>query len=137
MIQKFITLFDLRKDKLQEKYAKKHPKDYLEIVKDVVGLLHAEGDDYWPDPEGIKEISTGDYQGTNLYVIPSDYPAGGLYWYARVFYGSCSGCDTLEGIRSSYELDEFPNVGQVADYLSVALSILQEIRQCYPEKMEE
>ena len=49
----------------------------------------------------IKEIDDGDYQGTLLYLIPEDtyQPDSSEYLMTFVEYGSCSGCDTLQGIQ--------------------------------------
>ena len=49
---------------------------------------------------------------------PSDY------WYVKVGYGSCSGCDTLEAIRG-YS-DEKPTPDQVKDYVTLALHVVFE-----------
>ncbi len=58
-------------------------------------------------------------------------PAGGYqpsdFWYVVVGYGSCSGCDTLEAIRS-YE-DTPPSVEQINDYMGLALNIVQGIKK--------
>ena len=51
--------------------------------------------------EMLKEIDDGDYQGTLLYLIPEDtyQPNSSEYLMTFVEYGSCSGCDTLQGIQ--------------------------------------
>lgn len=54
----------------------------------------------WND-EKIIEIDHGDYQGTLLYVIPMDtyQPDAADYLMTSVYYGSCSGCDTLQSLQ--------------------------------------
>lgn len=46
--------------------------------------------------------------------------------FVVVNYGSCSGCDTLKGIRN-YS-DEPPNEEQVTDYLTLARHLIQGLR---------
>ena len=47
------------------------------------------------------------------------------YWYVMVYYGSCSGCDTLQAICGY--TDKVTD-SQVADYMTLALHILQGIK---------
>src|SRR5690349_18967232 len=70
MIQEFVDRFEARKDLLRSKWSEKHPASYAEIVKEVVALLSEEDEYGKPDPENIKELDFGDYQGTLVYVIP-------------------------------------------------------------------
>lgn len=57
-----------------------------------------------PHPERIHQIDDGDYQGTLIFVIGAGGYQPSRYWYVKVGYGSCSGCDTLQAIRG-YEDD--------------------------------
>lgn len=50
-----------------------------------------------PDPTRIHKIDDGDYQGTLLFVVAASGYQPDTYWTTRVYYGSCSGCDALEG----------------------------------------
>lgn len=125
MIQKFIDKFMENKHVLQKKFSKKHPDDYIDIVRAVVEILH---DDYGtPDPERIHEINDGEYQGTLTYIIAEDVYQPFKYWYVKVCYGSCSGCDTLQNIRD-YS-DVLPTEQQVKDYIQLALNIVQDIKE--------
>ena len=45
----------------------------------------------------------------------------------KVGYGSCSGCDTLEGIR--HYNDDKPTEEQVRDYMTLALHIVQGMKR--------
>ena len=135
MIQRFIDKFELNKDKLKEKYSQTHPPTYKNIVKDIVEILGVKNDGCYedlPDAKRITEIDEGDYQGTLVYVIGAQGYQPSTYWYTMVSYGSCSGCDTLQGI-SGYS-DKAPTEQQTADYLTLALHIVQNIRKMYPDK---
>lgn len=127
MIQEFVNQWEARKSEVQAIFEKKHPDNYKEIVKAVVSIL-GEPDEYFkPDPERIHEIDDGDYQGTLVYIIGANGYQPDDYWYVKVSYGSCSGCDTLEAIKDyCYEP---PSESQVKDYMTLALHIIQGIKK--------
>lgn len=125
MIQAFVDRFMANEQKVREAFAAKEPDGYAEIVRVVVE--HIGGDEYGdPDPQRIHEINDGDYQGTLVYVIGASGYQPYDYWYVRVSYGSCSGCDTLEAIRSWS--GEPPTAQQVNDYWTLALHIVQGLK---------
>ena len=125
MIQEFIDLFMIKKPQLEIMF-KEHPESYKEIVKNVVSLLKT--DDYsCISSERIHEIDDGDYQGTLLYVIGADGYQPDDYWYVKVGYGSCSGCDTLEAIRD-YS-DDAPTETQIKGYMTLCLHIVQGLKK--------
>lgn len=105
MIQTFVDRF-MSPDgqaKLRATFATKHPSEYKEVVQAVVEAVT--GDEYDDiDPERIHQIDDGDYQGTLLFVIAAKSYQPSDYWYVKVGYGSCSGCDTLQSI-SGYSGD--------------------------------
>ncbi len=127
MIQELVKRWDAKKADLRDKYSKKRPGSYGDIVKDVVQLVTSEGKygDYNLDPERITLIDHGDYQGTELFIIPEKGYQPSRFWFVKVGYGSCSGCDTLQSIQgwsdqiSQQELD---------GTMTLALHILQAIK---------
>lgn len=115
MIQKFVDRFmqQEHQDALRATFTAAHPSDYKAIVAEVVKILR---DGYGsPDPDRILEINDGEYQGTLLYVIAADGYQPSDYWFVKVGYGSCSGCDTLEALR--YYSDEAPTEKQIVQGL--------------------
>ena len=127
MIQEFVKAWDARKGEIEAQFRAEHPKNYNQIVKAVVTIIHANSDGYGrPDPERITWIDHGDYHGTLLFIIAGSGHQPDNYWFVKVGYGSCSGCDTLEYIRAY--CDNPPNAEQVADYMTLALHILQGIK---------
>ena len=74
-------------------------------------------------------IDDGDYQGTQIFIIPADTYQPNLedYVMTDTYYGSCSGCDTLQGI-CDYEYG-LPTEEQVAQYMTLALHLVQKIRR--------
>ena len=128
MIKEFVQKWEENKDKVRAVFAEKHPDSYADIVRAVIEILHDEDFGYGtPDPNRIHEIDDGDYQGTLVYVIAEDTYQPNDYWYVKVWYGSCSGCDTLEGIR--LYTDETPTENEVNQYMRLALHILQGLKK--------
>lgn len=125
MIQEFVDRFMQARGALAARFKGEHPGSYQEIVKAVVDLV--KGDAYGHmDPDRISVIDHGDYQGTLLFVIPAVGYQPDEYWYVKVGYGCCSGCDTLAGIRG-YD-DGPPSDGQVQDYMTLALHVVQGLK---------
>jgi hypothetical protein len=127
MIQEFVDKFMEGKVQIEDAFKEKAPESYKEIVEKVISLLHDDDAYDSVDPERIHEIDDGDYQGTLLYVIAASGYQPDDYWYVKVGYGSCSGCDTLESI-SGYS-DEKPTDDQVKDYMTLALHIVQGLKK--------
>ena len=124
MIKEFVDKFMSNRQDLINIFSEKHPDDYKEIVKSVISILAKDEDEHdTPDPERIHEIDDGDYQGTLLFIIAKGGYQPSEYWAVKVYYGSCSGCDTLQDIRG-YE-DGKPSELQVKDYMTLALHIVQ------------
>lgn len=128
MIDKFVKAWDEKKDKVRAQFAAAPPRSYEEIVKAVVEILADEDEYYAPDPGRIHCIDDGDYQGTLLFVIAANNYQPSKYWAVYVSYGSCSGCDTLQAI-SDYSYGEPPTEEQLNDYMTLALHILQGLKE--------
>lgn len=127
MIQEFVDRFMENKEKLRERFSLSHPGRYEDIVKSVVEIITDDG--YGAiDPTRIHCIDDGDYQGTLLFVIAAKGYQPNRYWYVKVGYGPCSGCDTLQAIRD-LSMGEEVTEQQVNDYLTLALHIVQEIKE--------
>lgn len=128
MIQEFVTKFDAARELLAAGF-RKHPTGYADIVKQVITILY-DPDSYrdTPDPARIHLIDDGDYQGTLLFVIASDGYQPSKYWAVKIGYGSCSGCDTFEGIKSYADADEPATDEQVSEYMTLALHVVQGLK---------
>ena len=82
-----------------------HSISYLDLVKMTFKVIYntsEEWDSNCLDLDNIVDIDHGNYQGTLMYVIPFDVyqPGPNDYLITHVYYGSCSGCDTLQHIQS-------------------------------------
>lgn len=128
MIKKFVDAWESRKAEIRSVFEAAHPDDYKAVVKAVVGILPPDSE--WsdgPSTERIHQIDDGDYQGTLVFVIAASGYQPSEYWYVKVGYGSCSGCDTLESIRG-YE-DGKPTQEQVDEYMTLALHVIQGLKK--------
>jgi hypothetical protein len=128
MIQELVDRFMANEETMKTKLAANPPSDYREIVKLVVEAVTEY--DYGPnnlDPTRIHAIDDGEYQGTLVFVIGAKGYQPSDYWYCRVCYGSCSGCDTLEAIRGHG--CETPTPQQATDYWTLALHVVQSIKK--------
>lgn len=123
MIQKYVDRFYENKTVIRERLAEKHVGSYEELVKIVIEAITNDDNYGEPDPERIHVIDDGDYQGTLLFIIGAKGYQPHEYWSVYVGYGSCSGCDTLQGI-SDYSSDP-PTEEQINDYMSLALHVVQ------------
>lgn len=131
MIEELTKRYFQKLPEFREYLTIQHPENYKALVKLVVSILtdrdDVEYDTRLPmDPELIHEIDDGHYQGTLVYVIGEKGYQPSKYWYCRISYGSCSGCDTLEGIRG-YS-DEKPVESEINEYMQLICHIVQNIR---------
>lgn len=136
MIQAFLDKYMSGKEMLEAGFKAQRPDSYEAIVKAVVNLLT--GDDYaddYLDPDRITRIDHGDYQGTEVYVIAATGYQPSTYWYVKVSYGSCSGCDTLRAVREYSDYDaETPSKKELDGYLTLALHIVQGLKKMGDEE---
>jgi len=136
MNKKIIKRFDAKRDILLQVFKSKHPKDYKEIVVELVKAITSD-DDYDedglnPDPERITVVDHGDYQGSLLFIIAAKGYQPSNYWATECNYGSCSGCDTLQSI-CNYD-DCQPSDEQANDYLTLSLHLAQKMTKLFEDQ---
>lgn len=100
---------------------------YLDLVKlsfDCIYNKHLPNNISTINTKRIHMIDDGNYQGTYLYVIPfATYePAEYEYLMTYVGYGSCAGCDTLQGIQGY--ADGNLTEEQVKEFMTLCKDIL-------------
>lgn len=138
MIPEIIKRWDANKEKLRE-YFKTTPKaeytDYHHIVKKIFELcINTSENDYDNyDTDKMTVIDDGHYQGTQIFIIPEKtyQPSVSEYIFTDTYYGSCSGCDTLQSI-CNYD-DGIPSEEQVNEYMTLALHLVQKLRPLVAE----
>lgn len=122
MITEFVQRFDAARPSLLETFKEGIPTDYKTLVSLVIAAISKDEVYNDPDPERVHEIDDGDYQGTLVYVIAAKGYQPSDYWYTKVSYGSCSGCDTLQAIDDDFRTDPAKAAN---DCLTLALHIIQ------------
>lgn len=122
MIKEIVDRFFEKREEIKAVFTAEHPDEYGDIVTTVVKILDLEELDH----ERVHEIDDGDYQGTLLYVIAAKGYQPRDYHFVKVGYGSCSGCDTLQGIKDYG--DEKPTPEQVEQYMALATHIIQGLK---------
>lgn len=122
MIQKIVDRFFEKREEIKAVFATEHPDEYGDIVTTLVKILDLEE----LDPDRVHEIDDGDYRGTLLYVIGAKGYQPSDYHFVKVGYGSCSGCDTLEGIKGYG--DDTPTPEQVEQYMALVTHIIQGLK---------
>lgn len=103
MEKELLDRFIARKEALIAHFVKQlNGKDYWypsyeDLLRNGLECAIEDGKEYGlPDPSKIHTIDDGDYQGTYLFIIPEKGYQPSKYWATTVYYGSCSGCDTLQ-----------------------------------------
>lgn len=132
MEKEIIQKWETNKSKLQDWLKLNHPSSYKALVEKLFELVinsqdGSDFDDYnW---RGMTVIDDGSYQGTQIFIVPKNtyQPSREDYLVTDTYYGSCSGCDTLQGI-CGYG-DEPPTKTQVSEYMTLALHLVQKMKQ--------
>ena len=133
MITELVKQWEENKHKLEE-YFKTTKQDeydsYGTIVKKIFELCIPKATTYsgW-DLDRMTVIDDGDYQGTQIFIVPTNtyQPSVEDYVMTDTYYGSCSGCDTLQGISSCD--DDLPTDEQVKEYMTLALHLVQKLKR--------
>lgn len=126
MLQELVDKYMANKNIVEEMFKKEHPS-YTDIVEAVIKAINKDDDYGLPDSKCVHRIDDGDWQGTLVFVIAELGYQPYRYWAVTVAYGSCSGCDTLQAI-CDYD-DDPPTEQQVKDYMTLALHIVQGLKE--------
>lgn len=130
--------WDKNKDKLREAIKKIQDMSDLSYEKLVKltfdNIFNIDGGakyDFTLNTDKITVIDDGDYQGTQLFMIPFDRYQPDCYEYLMtyVWYGSCSGCDTLLGIVNY--CDDSPTDEQVEDLMTLCRDLVMHTIKPY------
>jgi hypothetical protein len=126
MIQELVKQWEENKHKLEEYFKTTKQEEYSsyeQIVTKVFELcLHGF------DLSKMTVIDDGSWQGIKIFIIPKDtyQPIVSEYVMTNTYYGSCSGCDTLQAI-CNYK-DDLPTDEQVKEYMTLALHLVQKLK---------
>lgn len=132
MLDYVVKQWDANKHLLEE-YFKNTPQSeydsYKAILEKIYELVVIEKNGDEMDYKKMTVIDDGHYQGTLIFITPTNtyQPSEENYLITHVYYGSCSGCDTLEAIHH-YD-DGLPSEKQVRDYMMLALHLIQNMKE--------
>lgn len=91
--------------------------------------------DYGPkwNTDKITTIDDGDYQGTFLFLIPEEtyQPSAHEYLMTYIYYGSCSGCDTLQHIQSLWYNDESVPEEAIKEFMMLCKDFIMNMVKPY------
>ena len=145
MIKEFVAAWDQNKTKLEQYIRTHNQSEYNSYQKLVMILLDGVINPYFYEVLGldtyditkITVVDDGDYQGTQLFIIPKDtyQPSASDYIWTYQYYGSCSGCDALMAI-SEYD-DGLPTEEQIKEYMALELHLLQRLKYMIPNEEED
>lgn len=128
MEKEIIAQWEANKSKLENWFRNNKQSLYSNYVDIVRALFTYVIEGY--NTSEIHVIDDGDYQGTQIFLIHKDeyQPLISDYLITNTFYGSCSGCDTLQAI-CEYDYDELPNEEQIKKYMTLALHLVQNLKR--------
>ena len=120
-----VTAWDENKSKIEavlRQEVKNDENDYHEETYNYRDLLTIFVREALPeyDHENIREIDDGHYQGTLVFIINETGYQPSSYFATSVSYGSCSGCDTLQAVTMSTDVEQ-----RIKDYMTLILHMVQ------------
>lgn len=136
MIKTFVDAWDKNNKLLLKDFETKCPESYQDILEQLVNKVInpylEEKDLRVLNYENMTTIDNGDYQGTTIYIIfyETYQPDVEDYVFTHNYYGSCSGCDTFEGIYLNYDDlgNAIPTKEAAKEYWMIALHLLQNFK---------
>lgn len=142
MIKEFADKWNKYRDNLENYFRNTSQNEYDEYSKIVAALFDNVincGNEFDSENFNTKEmtvIDDGSYQGTQIFLLHKDtyQPSTEDYIYTDNYYGSCSGCDTLQAIRYAGSWNDPPTESQIKDYMMLALNLLEKIHYLSDDK---
>lgn len=130
MIKYCLDCWNKNQQTLREKLAEDtslNNCDYMHLVELITKYILGEE---W-DANNITEIDNGAYQGTILFLIPRDTYQPSEYEYLMTYigYGSCSVCDTLQGIQEWGKTKPTPE--QLDDFMALCKDLITNMIRPY------
>lgn len=126
MEKELIDLWEKNKSHLEEFFNSVRFVDYETIVQHLIVDVFNHRKIIFS--EDFTTIDNGDYQGTLVFILHKDYyqPTVYDYYITYVEYGSCSVCDTLQGIMEITDKEE-----KTRELMILALHLVQHIKLAY------
>ena len=124
MVTKFIDRFQEIKKDLLEQFSEKEPDSYEDIFIQTIKMMFDSNSYDVPDYGRITIIDHGCYQGTQLFIVGASGYQPSKYWVSKVYYGSCSGCDTFQAYS------DYDNPEESAPHMvTMALHMIESMKE--------
>lgn len=131
MIKIMKDLWDKNSNALRDKlssWSELNTCTYIDLVRLTFDTIYNDGSQKVNldlEDKHIHEIDDGDYQGTLLYVIPfcGYQPDAENYIMTFIYYGSCSGCDSLMDAQSWTDHDGTEEQ-RIATFMSICKAFI-------------
>lgn len=136
MINNFVKRFDQKREWIKSRLMEPSClPNYEMLLRILCEAISGDDEEYdLPNPKCIKRVDFGDYQGTLVFVIGGHGYQPHSHWATWVWYGSCGGCDALQGINdyvdSEYTENEIryhPTSEHVEQWMTLMLHMLQHM----------
>lgn len=132
MINEVVKSWDANKGSLKERLRSMTEyityEDLMKVIcEEITSKMSTDGNWNVSNYEKFHTINDGDYQGDlGFLLIPNTYqPDISRYIVTHQSYGSCSGCDLLEGILSDNRGDKDKIV---SDLITLCLHLIQRMK---------
>lgn len=133
MIVEYIDRFREIKEDLHKSFMETPPECYSHICTRTLKMMFEDSEEYSgvPDYDTIHVIDDGDYQGTYLFLIPEKTYQPHDYYLIKVWYGSCSGCDTFQAneLWSREDCTEQELIEEADGNVTMALHMIESIKK--------
>jgi hypothetical protein len=132
MINDFLIAWHKNKSKLRKAFAKRHPRDYNQIVEMLFRIvINPELEDKY-DTDNITVLDQDQPNGIEIFILCNQkWPLMvDDYIYTHNFYGSCDICDILESIKNINRRRKVrPDEDQLDEYMTLAFHLLQRTKK--------
>lgn len=105
---------------------------YNQLVKTLISQCLNYNSEFETFSEDFTCIDHGCYQGTQIFIlhIATYQPDVDDYYYFANYYGSCSACDTLQGILIHTDWETgLPSKDQVDQLMALCLHMIQKMKR--------
>lgn len=107
---------------------------YEELFRMLCDALYDEDDYGTPNSATVQRVSYGDYEGTLVFIVANSTCYPSAVWCTHIRYGSCSACDTLQGVHDRCEWNDDYTTRIITDkavegYHRLMLHMLQNMKE--------
>lgn len=135
MIDKFVKRFNEKTSEIKQGLREMTElPSYGGLFRMLCDALHDEDDYDTPNSATVQRVSYGDYEGTLVFIVANSTCYPSEIWFTHVRYGSCSACDTLQGVHDRCKYSDDYSCRIITDdavdgYHRLMLHMLQNMKE--------